>query len=249
MTHYQLILAYDGTDFHGFQRLAGGRRTVQGELERALRRLGWSEKSVRAAGRTDAGVHARGQVVAFELDWGRPPERLQQALNAALPQDMAVVSAELAAAGFHPRFSARRRRYRYTLRLAPERDPLRDRYAWQIWPAPDLGPLKELARIVAGRRDFGAFGRAPAGATHSVREVFRAEWEPGPGAEWEFVIEADAFLYHMVRRLVGAMVHVARGRRSPAEFREALQDPQRRWAAGLAPARGLCLEAVFYGES
>ena len=249
MSYYQLILAYDGTDFRGFQRLAGGSRTVQGELERALRRLGWSEKSVRAAGRTDAGVHARGQVVAFEMDWGRPPERLGQALNAALPGDIAVHAVELAADGFHPRFSARRRRYRYTVRLASERDPLRDRYVWQIWPAPDPGRWKDLARSVTGRWDFGAFGRAPAGATHTVREVFRAEWEPGLGTEWEFVIEADAFLYHMVRRLVGAMVQVARGRRTPAEFAESLQNPQRRWAGGLAPARGLCLEAVLYGES
>lgn len=246
MTLYKLILAYDGTEFRGFQRLAGGRRTVQAELERVLRRMGWTEPSIRAAGRTDAGVHARGQVVSFDLEWRRPTERLKQALNAALPDDVAVVAVETAPEGFHPRFSASRRRYRYTLRLAPDRDPLRDRYEWRVWPPPDTAGLNELAGQVVGRRDFGAFGRSPSGTANTVRQVFHSAWEAGPDGEREFVIEADAFLYHMVRRLVGAMIQVSRGRRSPEEFLASVEDPRRRWQGGLAPARGLCLEAVRY---
>ncbi|HEX9680936.1 MAG TPA: tRNA pseudouridine(38-40) synthase TruA [Anaerolineales bacterium] len=246
MTLYKSILAYDGTDFRGFQRLSADRRTVQAEVESALRRLGWTESSLRAAGRTDAGVHARGQVVSFKLDWGRPAERLKQALNAALPGDIAVLAVDTAPEGFHPRFSANRRRYRYTLRLAPDRDPLRDRYGWQVWPPPDPARLDELGGRVAGRRDFGAFGRSPSGTANTVRQVFLSDWQPGPDGEREFVIEADAFLYHMVRRIVGAMVQVGRGRRSPEEFQASVEDPRRRWQGGLAPARGLCLDAVLY---
>jgi tRNA pseudouridine38-40 synthase len=249
VTLYQSILAYDGTDFLGFQRLAGSKRTVQAEVEAALRRLGWRERSLRAAGRTDAGVHARGQVVSFDLDWSRPAERLQQALNASLPADIAVRSVEPAPPGFHPRFSAQRRRYNYRLLISAERDPLRDRYCWNVWPAPDVGRLEELAGLISGRRDFGAFGRSPAGTANTVRQVFHAGWTPAPDGERVFRIEADAFLFHMVRRLVGAMVQVGRGRRGPEEFQLSIQDPRRRWQGGLAPARGLCLEAVVYGRS
>src|SRR3989304_2442943 len=132
MAAYQSIIAYDGTDFAGFQRQAK-RRTVQGVLEQALRRRGGADRSRRAAGRTDTGVHARGQVIAFHLDWKRSPAKLTAALNAHLPPDVSVRQTRPTSAGFHPRYSALRRCYSYTVVAAPTRDPLGERFAWRGW--------------------------------------------------------------------------------------------------------------------
>ncbi len=136
MARYQVILAYDGTDFAGSQRQAKS-RTVQGEFEKALQRLGWPGRSAMMAGRTDAGVHAAGQVAAFDFDWAHTPEELGRALNANLPADMAVHRVQAVPAEFHPRFDAASRRYRYRLFCRNSRDPLRERYAWRVWPAVD----------------------------------------------------------------------------------------------------------------
>lgn len=247
MTIYKLTLAYDGTEFEGFQRLAGPRRTVQGVLETGLRRLGWRGGSIRAAGRTDSGVHARGQVVDLELDWPHGLERLVIALNAHLPRDMAVVAAEVAPPGFHPRFSARCRCYRYRLLCSPHRDPLQERFAWRIWPEPDFEAMQGAARLLVGERDFGSFGTSPVPGGHTVRRVLRAEWQR-QGAVWEFEIAANAFLHRMVRRIVSALVDVGTGRRTVAAFEAALANPIRPWQGMIAPARGLCLESVSYGE-
>ena len=136
MARYQVILAYDGTRFLGSQRQANS-RTVQGELEKALRKVGWSGTSVLIAGRTDAGVHASGQVAAFDFDWSYADDVLGRALNANLPVDMAVREVRVAADDFHPRFDASSRRYRYRLFCQPVRDPLRETLAWRTWPAVD----------------------------------------------------------------------------------------------------------------
>lgn len=247
MANYKSIIAYDGTDFQGFQRLGGDRRTVQGVVEDALRRLGWEGGSLRAAGRTDAGVHARGQVVDYDLAWKHDPALLTLALNAHLPNDVAVRATELANPGFHPRFSAKRRRYRYTLMSAPQRDPLRERYAWRIWPAPDPGEMAAAAGLLLGERDFGALGRSPIPGGHTVRAVFQATWR----AETEalvFEIEGNAFLYRMVRRLVALMLEVGSARMPIGEFGAVLAHPGQPWVGKIAPARGLCLEAVVYDE-
>ncbi len=247
MTVYKLTLAYDGTDFEGFQRLGRDRRTVQGVLEDALRRLGWQGRSLRAAGRTDAGVHARGQVVDFDLDWKHSLDLLVTALNAHLPDDVAVVGAEVAAPGFHPRFSARCRRYRYRLLCSPTRDPLQERFAWRIWPEPDFDMMQRAAGLLVGERDFGAFGASPVPGGHTVRRVLRASWQRWD-AMWEFEIEANAFLHRMVRRLVAALVDVGMGRRHVGDLEAALAGPALPWQGKIAPARGLCLECVLYQD-
>src|SRR5512146_243567 len=130
MARYQIILAYDGTDFLGSQRQAGS-RTVQLVLENALRKIGWKGKSILLAGRTDTGTHASGQVAAFDLEWRHPVHKLQDALNASLPSDMAVWETNIAPAHFHPRYDAVSRRYRYRLFCSGQRDPLRERFAWR----------------------------------------------------------------------------------------------------------------------
>jgi tRNA pseudouridine38-40 synthase len=158
MARYQIILTYDGTGFLGSQRQAGS-RTVQIELEKALRKIGWQGKSILLAGRTDTGTHASGQVAAFDLDWVHGPNKLQDALNYNLPKDMSIREVKPAADHFHPRFEAVSRRYRYCLFCSPIRDPLRERYAWRIWP--QVSDLSPLASIWLGSHDFDLFGSPP----------------------------------------------------------------------------------------
>jgi len=248
MARYQGILAYDGTRFAGFQRQAQA-RTVQGVLEEALRRLGWTGTSILAAGRTDAGVHAHGQVVAFDLDWQHPPEALCRALNAHLPADVAVRGVREVAPDFHPRYQARARQYCYHLFSDPLPHPTRERYAWRVWPQPAPEALQRAATILVGRHDFAAFGRPmqPDGST--VRTVRRAEWLPQPEGQ-VFRIVADAFLYHMVRRLVYVQVAVAQGRLPLEAVRRALHtgNPLPPKGQGLASPAGLFLSAVCYED-
>jgi tRNA pseudouridine38-40 synthase len=253
MARYQIILAYDGTHFLGSQRQAAS-RTVQSELEKALRKIGWDEKTITLAGRTDTGTHASGQVAAFDLDWGHGLADLHKALNAHLPHDMAVREVKVAANAFHPRFDASSRRYRYRLFCTSVRDPLRERYAWRVWPAvTDLAPI---AFIWLGTHDFAAFGSPPRTEGSTVRTVLYAGWQ-NHGDEWIFDIQADAFLYRMVRRLVYVQVAVGQGRlpvetlervleKSPASARELRKVSQSQIPAGLAPASGLTLVEVCY---
>ncbi len=200
MERYQIILAYDGTDFFGSQRQAK-RRTVQSEFENALGRLGWQGKSVLMAGRTDAGVHASGQVVAFDMTWRHQLHDLRNALNANLPADMAVSRVQVAPASFHPRFDATARLYRYRIFCRKTRDPLRERFAWRVDPAPDGNILHALAKSLHGIFDFAAFGSPPRTGGSTVRNLMRAAWTKQED-EWTFEVQANAFLYHMVRRLV-----------------------------------------------
>lgn len=246
MAPSQATIAYDGSGFLGFQRQAQG-RTVQAVFEQALRELGWQGPAITYAGRTDTGVHALGQVVAFDLPWKHGPEALRRALNARLPQDVAVWDLREAPTGFHPRYDARARRYVYRLRLSPHRHPILDRYTWRVWPPPDWHRLTQATRLLPGRRDFRSLGTPTREAGHTVRTVFHAAWyEVGPG-EWAFDIVADAFLYHMVRRAVAVLVAVGQGRFPLDAWAEALAQPPEAPLQGLAPASGLYLAAVYYG--
>ena len=253
MERYQIIIAYDGTDFLGSQRqvsVAPGRkekvRTVQGELERALRKIGWHGRSILLAGRTDSGTHATGQVASFDLDWPHAPDELLSALNANLPSDMAVGMARVVQGDFHPRYDATSRTYRYRLFCQQIRNPLRERYAWRVWPP--VTDLKSLANIWLGTHDFAAFGTPPRSNGSTVRMVMDASWHM-EGDEWIFDIRADAFLYRMVRRLVFAQVAVGQGKTTAETLLRNL-DPQaggpEKLPSGLAPACGLTLAEVCY---
>ena len=251
MARYQLTLAYDGTDFFGSQRQAK-RRTVQGELEKFLCKLGWAGRSVLMSGRTDAGVHATGQVASFDLDWSHTDEELVRALNALLPADMAVHRARMVDAKFHPRFDASFRRYRYRLFCQPLRHPIRERFAWRVWPPISGDILTETAKLFLGTHDFSAFGSPTTPRGGTVRTVMKAEWSQPEEDEWHFEVQADAFLYRMVRRLVFVQVAVAQGKVSGKTISRSLVEPvtaERRSAslpAGLAPAHGLTLVEVAY---
>lgn len=248
MKLYKANIAYDGTGFLGFQRQAEENRTVQAEIERALLRIGWQQASIAAAGRTDRGVHARGQVVSFELSWRHSDQDLMNALNANLPEDIAVWSIAEAPVGFHPRFSARRRRYRYSIFYKRYRDPLAQRYAWRVWPQPDQNLILQTARLFIGRRDFRPFGRAPIPGGHTIRQIFQASWKFSE-TTGSFDVVADAFLYHMVRRLMAVMINVGQGSASIEDVERLLGNPDLRWEGALAPPNGLSLEEVVYPEA
>jgi tRNA pseudouridine38-40 synthase len=246
MAHYQAILEYDGTEFLGFQRQRTG-RTVQGELENALRQVGWPGQSVLAGGRTDTGVHAVGQVVAFQFEWKHGAADLLRAVNANLPRDAAVKALTECAPDFHPRYSAKGRRYRYTLYNAPVRAPLWERYAWHVTAPLALAPMQAASRRLVGRHDFAAFGEDPDAGTNTLRAVALAEWSlaQAPG-RLDFDIQAEAFLHRMVRSLVGALKRVGEGSLTVEEFGAILESRDRARCPAVAPPQGLCLMEIMY---
>ena len=243
MATYRALVEYDGTDYFGFQRQLS-QPTVQGQLETAIKVVANQQTTVIGAGRTDRGVHASGQVIAFEVEWRHEEPALQRALNANLPEDIAVRDLEEAPQGFHPRFSARRRAYAYRIYSGAIRSPLRRRRAWHVSRRLDVSKMNQAARAIIGRHDFGTFGQPPQG-TNTERQVFKAAWRRSDEL-LIFEIEANAFLYRMVRSLVGSMKAVGEGRWTLADFEHALATKDRSQAAKTAPPQGLCLMAVHY---
>jgi tRNA pseudouridine38-40 synthase len=247
MARYQAILSYDGTAFAGFEAQVN-KRTVQGELEKALKVLKWGGRRIMASGRTDAGVHAAGQVIAFDLEWRHGEEPLQAALNAIMPDDVAIRKLSRARDDFHPRFDARRRCYRYGVQISRWRDPLTERYVLRLAHRPDIDKMNEAAGTMLGEHDFQAFGTAPKKGSHTRRTVFRAEWIEPERNCIEFWLEANAFLYRMVRITVGTLLQVGRGTRSVTDFQRLMELNGKERAGPAVPAKGLCLERIVYPE-
>ena len=243
MARYKVILSYDGTLFVGFQRQAQA-RTVQLEFEQALRKLGWQGDTIQAAGRTDTGVHASGQVIAFDMDWPHPTQAMLKALNNWLPEDMAVTGINCAPVDFHPRYSAISRRYRYRIFCSPERDPLKERYAWRVWPEPQDQLLLDAAAMIRGLRNYSAFGAPTRPGGHTIREVIHAGWQRDQG-ELIFEITANAFLYHMVRRVTFIHVKIGQGLVNMPDYQQALENGKT-LMPGLAAPQGLTLVEVNY---
>lgn len=245
MELYQVTLAYDGTDFKGYQRQKDA-RTVQNELEQALTRLGWSERSIMSAGRTDTGVHAEGQVIAFQLDWQHTSGELHRALNDLLPADISVLSVETACENFHPRFDAVQRRYRYQIYFNRVILPLKDRYYWRVWPKPKEELLENAGKLFLGTHDLKRFGKAPDEKTPTIRTIDSIEWKwLQEGNVLFFGISAKAFLYHMVRRIVYVLIRVGQERVSMQDLEESINN-RIDLPAGIAPAKGLILERIIY---
>ena len=243
MPKYKAIVEYDGTEFCGFQRQATD-RTVQGELEAALHDLAGMPVSLVGAGRTDSGVHAAGQVIAFSLPWSHSPDDLLQAVNVRLAWDVSLVKVEPASAEFHPRYDAVRRHYQYRILNRAVRSPLQRRFGLHVREPLDVDAMDQAAQALLGEHDFIAFGRPPQG-TNSVRHVFRAECRR-QGEIVTFDVEAKAFLYRMVRRMVGTLLRVGRGEISAQQLASLLAGTSRGTAGPTVPPCGLCLMAVYY---
>lgn len=240
---HRLTVAYDGTAFHGWQRQEG-LRTVQGELERALSAaLDGEPVTVNGAGRTDAGVHARGQVASFVSATPLPARAVAAIARRSLPADVRIVEAREAAPGFHARHSARARRYAY--RLLEAEDVLLGRFAWCPMKALDGEALNRATAPLLGRHDCSAFGASGSSPANPECAITLARWERWEGG-WRFDVQADHFLYHMVRNLVGTALRAAALPDPGAHVAGVLASRDRARAAGTAPARGLCLEAVHY---
>lgn len=244
MARYQVTLKYDGTAFHGMQRQANA-RSVQGEVENALGKIGWEGQSVLAAGRTDAGVHASGQVIAFDFDWNHPLDDLKRAINATLPEDVAVSKVQIVGDDFHPRYDALARTYRYQIFCQPERDPLRERYTWRVWPEPNLESLQSCAQNLVGEHDFAAFGTPPKQGGVTIRQVYSAIWQKDAD-NFIFEVSANAYLYHMVRRMVFIQVEIGQGKQTQEWLDRYLNGDFEEMIQGLAPAHGLFLTHVQY---
>lgn len=241
---YRATVAYDGTHYHGFQRQSASSRTVQGEIEAALGRIGGKGRTVYGAGRTDAGVHASGQVIAFDLEWKHALDALRNALNVNLPRDIVVREVQEARADFHPRYDAISRTYRYRLYQGQVADPLRRLYVWHLPNPLDVAAMQEAADCLIGTHDFSTFGTPPKGE-NSVRTVKQAEWTIVDD-EQHFTITANAFLFRMVRRIVGTLVMVGKGLVTAPEFQDILAARNSAKAGASAPPQGLTLMAVEY---
>jgi tRNA pseudouridine38-40 synthase len=245
---YRGKVAYNGSRFSGFQRQAPGILTIQEELEKALQAITGQHITVIGAGRTDSGVHALGQVISFDCPWRHPVEALRRAINAQLSPEIVLWDLQIAPANFHPRFSALRRTYAYHFYTAPHRNPLKDSLSWYIGPKLNFGPMQSAARSLLGRQDFATFGTAPQGGPNTIRTVYLAHIKRGRDGDHQFRIQADAFLAHMVRNIMGSLMAVGWGDWSLPQFAAALAAKQRAACAKMAPPHGLVLESVQYPD-
>ena len=244
--HIKLILGYDGTNFEGWQIQPKG-RTVQGEVERSLEVLHKQKTPVLCAGRTDSGVHARGQVVSFFSPLDSIPVHLYpKALNSVLPKDIAVRSAELVSEEFHPRYDARKRTYFYYLDPRASRDISQDRYSWQLGRMPNVQRLNQYAQAIVGTHDFTTFSAVNPQMPNPVRTIFTSAFYPkGPLLVYE--ITGMSFLWRMVRSLVGSMVYYDQKNFPSDRMVDYLQRADRSLCGPTAPAQGLFLHHISYG--
>lgn len=243
----RLTLAYDGTDFRGWARQRDPRvRTLEGSLVEVLARIVRHDVRLSVAGRTDAGVHARGQVTSFRTPGRLAPERIQKAVNGFVSPEIVVVDAREVREGFDARFSATSRTYRYVMDTGPVADPFTARYVWHRPMELSIGPMREAARHLVGEHDFTSFCRHPGKGKPTVRDLQQVSVR-GEGTTVTMRLRANAFLHQMVRTIVGTLVRVGEGRLEPQDVRAMLDARERSVLSQPAPARGLTLERVAYG--
>ncbi|MDI6698742.1 MAG: tRNA pseudouridine(38-40) synthase TruA [Candidatus Saccharicenans sp.] len=242
LENFKLTISYDGTDYHGWQRQPN-RVTIQGKLEDVLMRILGEKINLQAAGRTDAGVHALGQVASFRANCRLSEAELLRALNAMLPFDIRILQVERVNPGFHARKSARSKVYRYRIMISPIISPFDYRYVMH-YPYPlDIPAMEEAARRFEREADFSAFSSGD--YPNPVRRIFSSRLE-NCGDELVYTVEANGFLRYMVRTIVGTLIMSGRGRLKPEEIDVLFEQKKRTLASPSAPARGLCLVRVNY---
>ncbi|MBI5251707.1 MAG: tRNA pseudouridine(38-40) synthase TruA [Desulfomonile tiedjei] len=237
---------YDGTAYHGWQ-LQKALPTIQGAMETALARILGKLIRVHGAGRTDAGVHATGQVGHFSAEWNRPASDLQKGLNALLPQDVMIRELAVAPDDFHARHSAFSKIYVYSIFNRPLRSPLNRFYWWHVPYTLDFDSMKEAASHLVGTHDFAAFGNPTDGTPSTVRRIIKADWCSDEDLGLlSFTICGTGFLRYMVRSIVGTLVLVGTGKIGPSDFLGVLESRNRSQSGPKAPPHGLCLHSVEY---
>jgi tRNA pseudouridine38-40 synthase len=241
----KLTIEYDGTAYHGWQ-IQSELKTIQGVIQEQIAQITQGEVTLIGAGRTDAGVHALGQVANFQTESAIDLVALQRGLNSLLPPDIVITEAEEAEEGFHARFSARSKVYEYYILNQPYPSAIRRAYAWFIPHELDLPSMKKCGKLLIGSHDFSSFRASGDESRHSIREVIGLELEERTNNLIVIVIEANAFLREMIRSIVGTLVDVGRRKASFEEFKEIFQARDRRRAGMTAPAHGLFLIEVKY---
>lgn len=245
MNRYKCIISYDGSGFSGYQ-VQPNKRTVQSQIENTLAKIHkGSHVKIAASGRTDAGVHAKGQVIHFESPLSLPADKWELALNSMLPDDISVLSVENADSSFHARFDASGKEYRYFLNQSPKRDPFQRNYAFH-YPFPlNLTAMRKASAYLLGTHDFSSFCSARTEVEDKVRTIETIEiLQEEERVSFRFV--GNGFLYNMVRILVGTLIEVGSGKRQPEEIVEILEKRDRRYAGKTAPGQGLYLWKVVY---
>jgi tRNA pseudouridine38-40 synthase len=245
MIRYKCIISYDGSGFSGYQ-VQPKKRTVQSVIEAVLTKMHkGSSVKISASGRTDAGVHAKGQVIHFDSPLSLPVEKWELALNSMLPEDISVLSVKEADPAFHARFDANGKEYRYYLNQSPKRDPFQRNYAFH-YPYPlNLEAMREASAYLLGTHDFSSFCSARTEVEDKVRTIETIEIsQDGDRISFRFI--GNGFLYNMVRILVGTLIEVGSGKRQPEEIVGILEKRDRRYAGKTAPGQGLYLWKVFY---
>ncbi|MGM9924213.1 MAG: tRNA pseudouridine(38-40) synthase TruA [Bacillus sp. (in: firmicutes)] len=246
MRRVKCTISYDGTLFSGYQ-VQVDKRTVQGELEKVLAVMHKRDVKVVASGRTDAGVHAYGQVIHFDTSLQLPAENWVKALNAMLPDDISILAAEYVPADFHARYGAEGKQYRYVMDLGKIRNPLKRNYSYH-YPYPlDVDRIRQAIPYVVGTHDFTSFSAVRTDVKDKVRTIYRIDCTL-EGNELTFTYIGNGFLYNMVRILTGTFIEVGNGRREPEDLQAMIASMDRAAAGKTAPAQGLYLWEVYYGN-
>lgn len=244
MQTIKLTISYDGTAYSGWQLQPNG-RTIQGEVEKAIEKIYGKHHRLYGASRTDAGVHAKAQAAHYRTDLSIPLKKIPIALTSVLPEDIAVTKAEPVDDDFHARFDPRSKIYRYSILISRYRDPLREKYLWRIPYELDVAKMRREACVLLGRHDFKSFQARDKKERSSVRTVSKLSISR-KGPLISLVIEADGFLYNMVRTIVGTLVDTGRGYLPAGSMKKILKSKDRTKAGPTAPAKGLILEQVRY---